>query len=91
MDSVVSLVELHVQDRETVMLPRKPDKRSASRQAKVSILRVLEFNPETLKSGSVVQSTDAPPGSALLFVRGAPSVIKELVEPDSVPQDFDQV
>ena len=80
-----------MQDRETVVLPRKPDKRSASRQAKVSILRVLEFDPETLKSGTVVLSDDASSGSALLFVRGAPSVIQDLVQPASVPNDFNQV
>ena len=80
-----------MQDRETVALPRKPDKHSAATQAKVSILRVLEFNPETLKSGSVVLSEDTPPGSALLFVRGAANVIKHLVHLTSVPPDFDQV
>lgn len=80
-----------MQDRETVALPRTPDQHSAATQAKVSILRVLEFNPETLKSGSVVLSEDTPPGSALLFVRGAANVIKHLVQPTSVPPDFDQV
>lgn len=81
----------HLQDRGTVTLPRTPDQHSVSRQAKLTLLRVLEFNPETLKSGAVVLSADAPPGSALLFVRGAPSVVKDLVQPCSIPEDFDQV
>ena len=34
---------------------------------------------------------DALPGSALLFIRGAPGIIKDLVQPSSVPVDFEQV
>ena len=34
---------------------------------------------------------DALPGSALLFIRGAPGIIKDLVQPSSVPADFEQV
>ena len=55
------------------------------------MLRVLEFNSQTLKSGVVVESNDAPEGCALLFVRGAPNVVKDLVRPASVPKDFNQV
>ncbi len=72
-------------------LPRKPNQHSRSRQAELRILRVLDFNPETLKCGSVALSNDAPPGAALFFVKGPPLVIKELVQPSTVPQDFDQV
>ena len=82
---------LLLQDRKTVVLPRKPNALSDARMATVKMLHVLEFNSQTLKSGVVVLSDDAPPGGALLFVRGAPGAIKGLVRPASVPQDFDQV
>ena len=59
--------------------------------ATLSVKKVLEFSSETLRSGVVVLSTDAPPGSALLFLRGAPAVIRSLVNPSTVPPDFDQV
>ena len=59
--------------------------------AELSIVKVLEFNSETLRSGAVVLSPDAPKGAGLLFLRGAPAVIRRLVKPASVPQDFDQV
>lgn len=59
--------------------------------ATLKILHVLEFDSQTLKSGVVVTSNDAPPKGALLFVRGAPGAIRALVRPASVPEDFDQV
>jgi len=74
-----------------VALPRKPDQHSGSRQAKLRILRVLEFNPENLKCGAVAFSNDAPLGAALFFVKGPPLVIKELVQLSTVPHDFDEV
>ena len=43
------------------------------------------------RSGVVVWSDDAPKGTALLFLRGAPTVIKDLVQPKSVPGDFNEV
>ena len=79
-----------VQDRDTVVLPRRPDARSSSNMAKLSIVKVLEFSSQTLRSGVVVMTKDAPRGSALLFLRGAPAVIKNLVDPATVPHDFKQ-
>ncbi|KAL0049927.1 hypothetical protein WJX82_000871 [Trebouxia sp. C0006] len=84
-------VEARFLDRESVALPRKPDQHSGSRQAELHILRVLEFNPENLKCGAVALSNDAPLGAALFFVKGPPLVIKELVQPSTVPHDFDEV
>ena len=52
-----------------------------------NILHVLH----AIRSGVVVWSDDAPKGTALLFLRGAPAVIKDLVQPESVPEDFNQV
>ena len=80
-----------VQDRETVLLPHRPDGASASKVATLSIIKALEFSSQTLRSGAVVLSSQEPPGSALLFLRGAPAVIRTLVDAASVPEDFDQV
>ena len=57
----------------------------------LSILRVLDFNSQTLKSGVVITSDDAPDGSALIFIKGAPNVIKDTVMASSVPSNYDQV
>lgn len=80
-----------LQNRETILLPHRPDIRLSSSMVKLSIVKVLEFSSQTLRSGAVVLSEDAPPGSALLFLRGAPAVIRSLVNPATVPHDFDQV
>ncbi len=80
-----------MQDRDVVVLPRKPDHVSESRTAKLTITKALEFSSQTLRSGVVVMADDALPGSALLFIRGAPGIIKDLVQPSSVPADFEQV
>ena len=73
------------------MLPRRADAASASRLAKLSVKRVLEFSSDTLRSGVVVSSSDAPHTSALLFLKGAPAAVKSLVDASSLPSDFDQV
>ena len=80
-----------MQYRDTVVMPRKPDAQSDSKMAVLRILRVIEFSSQTLRSGVVVRSDDAAAGTALLFLRGAPGVIKSLVLPTSLPADFDKV
>lgn len=57
----------------------------------LDVLKTLEFNVQTLKSGVVVQTHDALGDSGLLFVRGAAGVIKGLVQPAFLPNDFDKV
>ena len=74
-----------------MVLPRRPDAHSSASMATLTVKKVLEFSSETLRSGVVVLSSDAPPGAALLFLRGAPAVIRKLVNPATVPPDFDQV
>ncbi len=44
-----------------------------------------------MRSGVVAQSDQGPPGAALLFLKGAPDVIRHMVQPASVPPDFQQV
>ncbi|KAL0023496.1 hypothetical protein WJX79_002152 [Trebouxia sp. C0005] len=89
--SMFKAVEARFLDRDIVVLPRKPDHVSDSRTAKLTITKTLEFSSQTLRSGVVVMADDALPGSALLFIRGAPGIIKDLVQPSSVPVDFEQV
>ena len=80
-----------MQDRESITLPRQADMRSSATTVKLDIVKVLEFSSQTLRSGVVVMSTDAPHNAGVLFLRGAPAVIKSLVDSDTVPADFDQV
>ncbi|KAL0048212.1 hypothetical protein WJX82_010068 [Trebouxia sp. C0006] len=89
--SMFKAVEARFLDREHVVLPRQPDHTSEALLAKLSIAKVMDFTSQTLRSGVVVWSDDGPRGSALLFLRGAPAVIRDMVQPNTVPQDFNQV
>ena len=79
------------QDKRHVTLPRQRDKQSRASTATLDILRVLEFDSQRLKSGVIVSSDDAPSGSALLFIKGAPGVVKDMVLASSVPSNYTQV
>ena len=79
------------QDRNTILLPGRAHGRSKPHSTKLSILRVFNFQSNTLRSGAVVLSDRGPPETALLFLKGAPDVIKGMVLPASVPLDFQQV
>ena len=84
-------LQMLTQDRNTVVLPRKADNKSNAWLVTLDILKVLDFNAQTMKSGALIRARDADPNSALLFLRGAPGVIKSMVGNQSVPTDFDQV
>ena len=44
-----------------------------------------------MRSGVIATQFEGPPGNALLFVKGAPGMIKPLVRKEDLPADFDQV
>lgn len=83
---------LHLQDRRTVSCPLK-SATGSSDMVRLSILKTLEFNPQTLKSGVVVRSGQCSTQEALLFMRGAPMAIKTtgMGILASVPADYDEV
>ena len=80
-----------LKERQVVVVPRRPDHLSKSRRCKLTILKTLEFSSQTLRSGVVVLADDVVPMFTLLFLRGAPGIIKDLLHPSSVPANFDQV
>lgn len=81
-----------LQTPDTVVLPQKASSNnSQGHMTTLHILKVLEFNVQTLKSGVVVRDSHALGSNGLLFVRGAAGVIKGLAHPTSLPPDFDQV
>lgn len=80
-----------LQDRTTIVLPGRAYGPSKPHNIKLSPLRLFNFQSHTMRSGAVVLSDRWPPGTALLFLKGAPDVIKGMVEAGSVPPDFQQV
>ena len=62
-----------------------------ARMCTVKVLRQLGFDASLLRSAAVAVEAEAPSNTAMLFVRGAPSVIGQLVSPDTLPADYRQV
>ena len=74
------------------MLPHKASRlQEVSYLIKVEIIKRFEFTSQAMMSGTVIVPEDAPEDTALLLVKGAPSVIKHMAKPGSVPDNFDKV
>ena len=72
-------------------LPVYRGKHKSAHTTTLSILRRFEFESSLMRSGVVCTDSGGPPGSALLFVRGAPSTVEQLVGTGRIPADFRQV
>ena len=83
-----------MQDKQTIVLPLSTEQGSLGQTAtwpsKLRILKAFDFNSLTLMSGALVASDDTEPGTGLLFVKGAHTAIKALLQPASLPADYDQ-
>jgi len=74
------------------VLPHKASRlQEVSYLIKVEIIKRFEFTSQAMMSGTVIVPEDAPEDTALLLVKGAPSVIKHMAKPGSVPDNFDKV
>ena len=76
-----------LQERDLVSVPL----RQGSGITTVKVLKRFEFEPSLMRSGVVVADRDKPASPPLLFVRGAPTKIEELVRGGILPPDFRQV
>ena len=83
---------VYLQEQNTVVLPHKASRlQEVSYLIKVEIIKRFEFTSQAMKSGTVIVPEDAPDDTALLLVKGAPSVIKHMARSGSVPDNFDRV
>ena len=67
---------------------------SINKHSKMYTLQTVQqfgFDPQLLKSGVVMLYNHAPSDTATFFVRGATTVIEQLVDKDTLPADFRQV
>ena len=89
-------VALLVQERDLVALPLKRSANANPRQpaalVTLQVLRRFNFEPALMRSGIVAANQhEAAAGTALLFVKGAPSKLKLLLKGNTLPDDFQQV
>ena len=57
----------------------------------MKVLRQFGFDASLLRSAAVAADAEAPSSTAMLFLRGAPSIIGQLVSQDTLPPDYHQV
>lgn len=75
-----------------MVLPHKTSrKQDVSCPIKLNVIKRFEFTSQTMKSGAVVVPEDAPEGTALLLVKGAPNVIKHMARAGNIPDNYDKV
>ena len=57
----------------------------------MQVVRQFGFDAQLLRSGVVATDSYSPSDTATFFLRGAPTVIEQLVDKDSIPHDYRQV
>ena len=80
-----------LQDRNQIALPLQTGPRKAYRTAHLHILKRFEFEAPLLRSGVLVVDDDGEVDTALVFIRGAPVVVEQLIKNSSTPADYRQV
>ncbi len=71
-------------------LPLNRGHRLADQVLTLQILRRFEFEAALMRSGVIAVDTDNP-DTGMLFVRGAPSTVEQLIRGGQIPGDFRQV
>lgn len=91
MQSPIIPAHAPVQGQSMVTLPLNASSDKHNRMYTLQTVRQFGFDPHLLRSGVVVLDNHAPSDTATFFVRGAPTVIEQLVDKDTLPADFRQV
>lgn len=78
------------QERNVVALPLKNGRKHADHVVTLQVLRRFEFEAALMRSGVVAVDTDDP-DTGLLFVRGAPSIVEQLIRGGQIPANYRQV
>ena len=72
-------------------LPLRREPGQPASLTKLQVLKRFEFEARLMRSGVVARDERSPLGTALLFVRGAPARIEQLVKGGILPSDFHEV
>ena len=85
-----SISNCDVQGRTIVTLPLRRGRQKSAHISTLTIVKRFEFQSHLLRSGVAVIDS-ARPNDILLFIRGAPSSIEQVIGHANVPLDFHQV
>ena len=82
-------VSVCLQERNLVALPLNCGHKISDQVVTLQVLRRFEFDPALMRSGVVAVDCEDPE-TGLVFVRGAPSVVEQLVRGGHMPVDYRQ-
>lgn len=80
-----------VQGRNIVSLPLKLDGEHVACATTLRVLKRLEFDSQLLRSGVLAVDKSGSSDETVVFVRGAPSCIEQIMGKDKVPPNYRQV
>lgn len=80
-----------MQERDLVSLPLRVEPGRPTTITKLTVLKRFEFESRMMRSGVVAMDSEGQPGTALLFVRGAPARVEQLIKGGVLPSDYHQV
>ncbi|DBA92220.1 TPA: hypothetical protein ACH3X1_015928 [Trebouxia sp. C0004] len=84
-------VEARFVERNLVSLPLRLRSGRPASLTKLQVLKRFEFESCLMRSGVVAVDSDEDPDTALLFVRGAPTKVEQLIKGGVLPADYHQV
>ena len=71
-------------------LPLKLEGEQSARITTLEVLKRFEFESQLLRSGVLAVDSAGPADEAIIFVRGAPASIEQLMGSHQVPADYHQ-
>ncbi len=82
-----------MQERDLLTLPLKSstNPRQTAAPRRIHVLKRISFEPGLMRSGVVAADHKADAGTALLFIKGAPSKMKPMLRKRTLPRDFQEV
>lgn len=81
----------NLQAHNTVTLPYTARRNEATYLVKLETLKRFEFTSQTMKSGAIAVPQDESDDTAMLFIKGAPSIIQSMADAATVPANFAKV
>lgn len=78
------------QDRNQVSLPLRLEGQPSACTTTLQVLRRSEFESQLLRSGVLAVDSAGSPIEAIMFVRGAPASIEQLIGTNQVPEGYRQ-
>ena len=80
-----------LQGRSTICLPLRVSRNEPARQVQTEVLQRFEYDAKMMMSGVIAKGNSSKTERAQVLIKGAPYEVSQLVQPDTLPQDWGQV